>query len=320
MEVRQLQLHASGLDLGEVEDVVDQREEMSARGMDVLQVLLLLLVELTEHAVRQDLGEPDDGVQRRAQLVGHVREEFGLVPARDLELSALVLDLQEEPRVLDGDDPLVGECLHERHLPVGERARLDAHDIDHADGLAVAQHGHGQECPIAELESQLLRTWGRIGTRHGDVGHMDHFATQEGSSGHRLGAGGSRVGARDDLHGPRGERVMGDDAELVPIVPKRDTEEPVAQPDGVPHDRLEYLLDVRARAADHLQDLTGGRLLLVGLTQGLGDFRKRRCAGAAGRDRLERRPAFVAEFPAGASIPLALRTLHVALRGPRAEG
>jgi hypothetical protein len=50
---------------------------------------------------------------------------------------------------------------------------------------------------------------------------------------------------------------MGDDAELVPVISKRDTEKAVAQPYGIPHDRLEYLLDVGAGAADHLQDLTG---------------------------------------------------------------
>jgi len=42
---------------------------MRARGIDVLQVLLLLLVEITEHAFRQHLGEPDDGVQRRPQAI-----------------------------------------------------------------------------------------------------------------------------------------------------------------------------------------------------------------------------------------------------------
>ena len=49
VEVRQLQLHPPGLDLGEVEDVVDQGQQVLARGVDVLQVLVLLLVQLAEH-------------------------------------------------------------------------------------------------------------------------------------------------------------------------------------------------------------------------------------------------------------------------------
>jgi hypothetical protein len=44
MEVPRLQLEPPGLDLGEIEDVVDQREEVAARRKDVLQVLGLLLV------------------------------------------------------------------------------------------------------------------------------------------------------------------------------------------------------------------------------------------------------------------------------------
>src|SRR5215831_2231617 len=52
IELRQLQLHPPGLDLGEVKDVVDQRQQMSSGGVDVLQILLLLFVQLPEHAVR----------------------------------------------------------------------------------------------------------------------------------------------------------------------------------------------------------------------------------------------------------------------------
>src|SRR5262245_9750034 len=52
---------------------------MSTGGIDVLQVLFPLRVQFPEHAIRQDLGEADDGVQWRPQLVGHVRQEFRLV-------------------------------------------------------------------------------------------------------------------------------------------------------------------------------------------------------------------------------------------------
>ena len=49
VEVRQLQLHPPRFDLGQIEDVVDQGQEMLSRGVDVLQVLVLLLVQLAEH-------------------------------------------------------------------------------------------------------------------------------------------------------------------------------------------------------------------------------------------------------------------------------
>jgi hypothetical protein len=61
-EVRDVELHATSLDLGEIEDVVDEREQVAAGGVDVVDVLALLLVQLSDHALMQDLRESDDGV------------------------------------------------------------------------------------------------------------------------------------------------------------------------------------------------------------------------------------------------------------------
>src|SRR5713226_4101826 len=44
VKVCEFELHSPGLDLREVEDVVDQRQQMRARRVDVFQVLFLLLV------------------------------------------------------------------------------------------------------------------------------------------------------------------------------------------------------------------------------------------------------------------------------------
>jgi hypothetical protein len=57
--------------------------------VDVEQVLELLVVDLAEHLLREHLGEADDRVERRAQLVRHVGEELRLVLVRLLELAAL---------------------------------------------------------------------------------------------------------------------------------------------------------------------------------------------------------------------------------------
>ena len=94
------------------------------------------------------LGEADDGVERRAQLVAHVGEELRLVLARELELAALVLDLVEQPHVLDRDHRLVGEGRDQLDLLVGERPHLGARQRQHADRDALAQHRnaeHGAE-------------------------------------------------------------------------------------------------------------------------------------------------------------------------------
>ena len=61
-----LQVQPARLDLGEIKDVVDQGEQMAPRGADVGNVLRLLVVEFTEEAAFQHLGEPDHGIERGA--------------------------------------------------------------------------------------------------------------------------------------------------------------------------------------------------------------------------------------------------------------
>ena len=50
----------------------------------------------------------------------------------------------EQPRVLDGDDGLVGKCVDELNLAFGERAHFGAPDYDHANGLACVDQGDGE--------------------------------------------------------------------------------------------------------------------------------------------------------------------------------
>ena len=52
--------------------------------------------------------------------------------------------LVEQPGVLDGDDGLVGEVLHQLDLLVGERTNLLAIDADRADQLVLLEHRHGK--------------------------------------------------------------------------------------------------------------------------------------------------------------------------------
>ena len=69
---------ALGLDLGEVEDVVEQVEQLFGGHVDLDQLgQQVRVVDLFE----QQVGEAEDGVHRRAQLVAHVGQEgaFGAV-------------------------------------------------------------------------------------------------------------------------------------------------------------------------------------------------------------------------------------------------
>jgi hypothetical protein len=112
-EFRKFQFHPPRLDLGEVEDVVDEGQQVSSRFEDVGKVLGLLVVDLAEHPLVEHFREADDRVERRAQLVRHVGEELALVPARRLELAALRRDLAEEARVLDRERRLRGKRLQQ---------------------------------------------------------------------------------------------------------------------------------------------------------------------------------------------------------------
>src|ERR1700730_17861304 len=113
IEVGRVQFHAPRLDLGQIKDVVDKREAVPSRLQNVTEVFRLLGVDLTEHPLGQDLREADDGVERRSQLVRHVGKKLALVSARCFELPALVLDLAEKSRILDGQRRLRRESLQQ---------------------------------------------------------------------------------------------------------------------------------------------------------------------------------------------------------------
>ena len=85
-EAPELQLHPPGLHLREIQDVINERQEVSPAVEDILEILLLLGVEVAEEAFEEYLGEADDGVERRAELVRHAGQELGLVAVGGLEL------------------------------------------------------------------------------------------------------------------------------------------------------------------------------------------------------------------------------------------
>ena len=74
-EVGGLDVELAGLDLREVEDVVDDGQQRRAGVVDLADVVALLGGEL---GLEREVRQADDGVHRRADLVAHVREEHGL--------------------------------------------------------------------------------------------------------------------------------------------------------------------------------------------------------------------------------------------------
>ena len=69
------------LGLREVENVVDDVQQMGAAAVDVGGILpVALIAQGAIELVPQDLGKADDGVERRAQFVAHIGEEFRFRP------------------------------------------------------------------------------------------------------------------------------------------------------------------------------------------------------------------------------------------------
>ena len=76
-----VELELAGLDLGEVEQVVDHVEQGIGRGLDDRQVLPLLV---GARGFDGQLGHAEDGVHRRADLMADVGQELVLGPVRRL--------------------------------------------------------------------------------------------------------------------------------------------------------------------------------------------------------------------------------------------
>ena len=90
--VREIDL--ARLDLGKIEDVVDERQQVVAGRGDAASVLDLLRREIGVAIVGQQLGEDQRAVERRAQLVRHVGQELALVAIGTHQLGRLAFEIE----------------------------------------------------------------------------------------------------------------------------------------------------------------------------------------------------------------------------------
>ncbi len=116
-DVGHLDRRGSRLDLGQIEDAVEQAEQVAARAEDDARVLDLRIGHVVLGIVGELFGEDQQAVERRAQFVRHVRDELRLVLRRDRELGRLLL--HEQLRLLD-----LFVLLLRFDVAFGEQARL----------------------------------------------------------------------------------------------------------------------------------------------------------------------------------------------------
>src|SRR5262249_15729622 len=134
-----LQQAARRLDLGEIKHVINQSEQMAPVALQALQHYARLLRHLPVDVIENEFGVAEDRIERRAQLVAHVGEELRLVLACLRKLLALLIDLVEQPRVLDRQHRLIGKRFEEVDRALGEFAGLLAPDYKGADDLIAAE-------------------------------------------------------------------------------------------------------------------------------------------------------------------------------------
>jgi hypothetical protein len=167
------------LQLREVEDVVDEvREAPTARG-DHAEVALRAVVEV--RLFLEHFRETDDAVQRRAQLVGGVREELVFEHVHALLLFEGALRRLEGQLLLAGDFALeevdaVGETEGEQdHLHGGAEeprvVRERVHGQEAAGHEALRGHAHQERRPRHEEELRGAEAAAREERAHGDEVH-----------------------------------------------------------------------------------------------------------------------------------------------------
>ena len=152
-------MQAPGLDLGYFEDVVDEGEEVLAALVDGSKIVALVVGNAVIPC--HELGETEDGIERRAQLVAHVGKEdtlgtiggFGGVdglaqgilhalPAGDfMGQAAVPVEEGEQHQQCDGKD------LPDQRV-VDARPKLDRPPFL-GDGIALFQR-HGGDALVDE--------------------------------------------------------------------------------------------------------------------------------------------------------------------------
>ena len=134
VEFRGLDPELAGLDLGEVQDVVDDRQEVCAAGADHPAHLHLLL---RQGGVQQQICHAEDAIHRGTDLVAHVGEELRL-----------------HPRGFQGPVPRAGEIL----LQLFARGDVLREHHDAADGASrIMPRLHPPAAPLARAIGPVKR-------------------------------------------------------------------------------------------------------------------------------------------------------------------
>ena len=92
-DLLELHRHPPRFDPGQIQDVVDQREQVGSRGINRLRKFHLLGRQVVIGIFRQYFGQEQQVVQRRPKLVRHIGQKLGLVLRSQCQLFRLLFQL-----------------------------------------------------------------------------------------------------------------------------------------------------------------------------------------------------------------------------------
>ena len=165
----------AGLEPGHVEQIGDEAIQPLGFGEDGGEEVGAGFLVQVVGEVAQRPGRPDDGGERRAQVVGD-RGEQRLAQAVGLGGAHGALDVLHQVDPLDGDSRLVGERVEQAALLGGEqRTRALGVEADDADGAASGAERHEEAAGAGQVVGAAAG--GPVGLeaplRGGDVGGLE---------------------------------------------------------------------------------------------------------------------------------------------------
>ena len=175
-------LHAPGFDARTVDEVVDELQQVFARVLDEPQPMAQLRVIVLP---AQHPREPEDAVQRGAQLVAHGGQELGLDQALPARLLQRVGPLRRDA---------IGQQAQREHLG---QAHLRAPGGGQQQAEEQQQPDAGEHAEAVGAQQERKR--GRQDHRH-DVGGGGHEAHLQAERGDRCDGAQARHDHRDELH------------------------------------------------------------------------------------------------------------------------
>ena len=170
------QFQRARIDRGEVENVVDDREQRRRRGFDVAGIFDLLGVQRPGSAIGEQLREADDVGERRAKFVGDMVDEVvAQLLGADQGLVALgqrPLDIGARGRVEEGDQR---RAVRQRKRRAVENKTVDAFDaaLDRAAILGESDDRGAQPVPdrgVGEQRQAIARDFVDVRARGGARG------------------------------------------------------------------------------------------------------------------------------------------------------